>query len=42
VERDAATARALGLSSTPSFFVNGELYTDAYDAGSLVEALRGA
>ena len=42
VERDAATARALGLSSTPTFFVNGELYTDAYDAGSLVDALRGA
>jgi len=40
VERDAATARALGLSSTPAFFVNGEHYTGAYDAGSLVEALR--
>jgi protein-disulfide isomerase len=41
VERDAASARALGLASTPSFFVNGALHTDAYDAGSLVAALRG-
>jgi len=41
VERDAASAQALGLTSTPAFFVNGELHTDTYDAGSLVEALRG-
>jgi protein-disulfide isomerase len=41
VERDAASAEALGLSSTPAFFVNGVHYTDAYDAGSLVAALRG-
>ncbi len=32
---------ALGLSSTPAFFVNGVHYADAYDAGSLVAALRG-
>jgi Na+:H+ antiporter, NhaA family len=41
VERDAASAEGLGLSSTPAFFVNGVHYTDAYDAGSLVAALRG-
>ena len=41
VERDAASAEALGLSSTPAFFVNGVHYADAYDAGSLVAALRG-
>jgi NhaA family Na+:H+ antiporter len=41
VERDAASAAALGLSSTPAFFVNGVQHTDAYDAGSLVAALRG-
>jgi protein-disulfide isomerase len=41
VERDVASAEALGLSSTPAFFVNGVHYTDAYDAGSLVAALRG-
>jgi NhaA family Na+:H+ antiporter len=41
VERDLASARALGLSSTPAFFVNGVQHTDAYDAGSLVAALRG-
>jgi len=40
VERDAASARALGISSTPSFFVNGTLYADTYDAGSLVSALK--
>ena len=42
VERDAASAQALGLTSTPAFFVNGKLHTDAYDAGSLVDALRGS
>jgi len=41
VARDAATARALGLSATPVFFVNGVQHTDTYDAGSLVAALRG-
>jgi protein-disulfide isomerase len=41
VERDAASAAALGLSSTPAFLVNGVQHTDAYDAGSLVAALRG-
>ena len=40
VERDAASARALGISSTPAFFVNGVLHDDAYDAGSLVAALK--
>ncbi len=40
VARDAASAHAAGISSTPAFFVNGELYADSYDAGSLVEALR--
>ena len=41
VERDLATAQALGLSSTPAFFVNGAQHLDTYDAGSLVAALRG-
>jgi protein-disulfide isomerase len=40
VERDAATAQALGLRSTPAFFVNGVLHADSYDAGSLVAALK--
>ena len=40
VQRDADSARALGISSTPAFFVNGELHTDSYDAGSLVAALK--
>ena len=41
VERDAASAQALGLSATPAFFVNGVQHADAYDAGSLVAALKG-
>jgi protein-disulfide isomerase len=41
VARDAASARAMGLTGTPAFFVNGVLHGDAYDAGSLVAALRG-
>ena len=40
VEHDAATAHALGISSTPAFFVNGVLHDGAYDAGSLVAALK--
>src|SRR4051794_143731 len=39
VARDAAPARAAGVTSTPTFFVNGERHTDAFDARSLVEAL---
>ena len=34
--------RALGISSTPAFFVNGVLHADSYDAGSLVAALKDA
>jgi Na+:H+ antiporter, NhaA family len=41
VERDLGSAHALGLTSTPAFFANGVQHTDAYDAGSLVAALRG-
>jgi protein-disulfide isomerase len=40
VERDAAAAAALGLTSTPAFFLNGVLHTGAYVAGSLFVALR--
>jgi predicted DsbA family dithiol-disulfide isomerase len=39
VARDAESARAAGVTSTPGFFINGERYEDAYDAGSLVAAL---
>jgi Na+:H+ antiporter, NhaA family len=41
VELDAQDAAALGLRSTPVFFVNGVQHTGSYDAGSLVAALRG-
>jgi protein-disulfide isomerase len=40
VERDAAGARAAGIAATPAFIVNGRRHADAFDAGSLVEALQ--
>jgi protein-disulfide isomerase len=39
VARDADAARANGVNATPAFFVNGERHEEAFDAGSLVEAL---
>jgi Na+:H+ antiporter, NhaA family len=39
VARDSGAAARAGITGTPGFYVNGELYTDVYDAGSLVEAL---
>jgi Na+:H+ antiporter, NhaA family len=39
VERDAEGARAAGLTSTPTFIVNGRVHAGSFDAGSLVEAL---
>ena len=41
VERDLESAARAGLSSTPAFYVNGRPHEGTYDAGSLVEALRG-
>ena len=41
VDADLESARRAGLSGTPAFFVNGRLYADTYDAGSLAAALRG-
>jgi protein-disulfide isomerase len=38
VQRDAALAT--GVSSTPTFFINGELYEGSYDLHSLVRAIR--
>jgi protein-disulfide isomerase len=40
VEADLESARRAGLTGTPAFYVNGRLHADAYDAGSLVAALR--
>lgn len=39
VERDVRSAAASGARGTPTFFVGGRLHADAYDAGSLVDAL---
>jgi protein-disulfide isomerase len=41
IARDVASAEASGATGTPTFFVNGERFYGAYDAGSLVEALEG-
>ncbi len=41
VEEDRQTGEASGVTGTPAFFVNGVLHTEAFDAGSLVAALRG-
>ena len=40
VARDADGARAEGIAATPAFIVNGRHHADAFDAGSLVEALE--
>ena len=40
VARDVASGRASGVKGTPGFFANGRLHQGAYDAGSLVAALR--
>ena len=39
VRRDLESGRALGVTGTPAFFVNGTLHTESFDARSLVEAL---
>jgi protein-disulfide isomerase len=41
VQEDFETGQASGVTGTPAFFVNGVLHTEAFDAGSLVAALRG-
>jgi protein-disulfide isomerase len=40
VDHDVATGRASGVAGTPAFFANGVRVEGAFDAGSLVEALR--
>ncbi len=40
VAHDLETGRASGVAGTPAFFANGVRVVGAFDAGSLVEALR--
>jgi formate-nitrite transporter family protein len=40
VERDIRSAAESGATGTPTFFVNGARHYGAYDASSLIEALR--
>jgi NhaA family Na+:H+ antiporter len=41
IEADEASGRRSGVTGTPAFFLDGRLHDGAFDAGSLVEALRG-
>ncbi len=40
VERDVRSAAASGASATPAFFANGTHVSGAFDAASLIRALR--
>jgi Na+:H+ antiporter, NhaA family len=40
VARDVRSARAAGLSGTPSFFVNGRRHRGGYDAQTMIAALE--
>jgi protein-disulfide isomerase len=42
VDRDLASGRASGVMGTPAFFADGRLHADAFDARSLVDALRAS
>jgi Na+/H+ antiporter NhaA len=42
VAEDVASADASGVSGTPSFFINGRRYRDAYDLQTLSDAVRAA
>ena len=42
VDRDIASARASGVTFTPTFFINGLRYDGAWDQHSLAEAMLGS
>jgi protein-disulfide isomerase len=39
VDEDIQSGKSSGVKSTPTFFINGELYNDAWDLDSLLGAL---
>jgi Na+/H+ antiporter NhaA len=42
IAEDVASADASGVAGTPSFFINGTRYDDAYDLATLTAAVRAA
>ncbi len=42
VRDDMLDAEAMGITSVPTFFINGRRHTGPYDAQSLIRALRAA
>ena len=42
VAEDVASGKASGVCETPTFFINGALHEDSWDADTLAEALRAA
>jgi protein-disulfide isomerase len=42
VERDRESGVRSGVTGTPAFFANGRLVAGAFDAGSLIEAIRSS
>ena len=42
IHRDGASAKASGVDTTPTFFINGELYTGPRDYASLFAAIQTA
>jgi len=42
IAADTSDARSIGVSGTPTFFVNGRRHYGAYDIGTLSDAVRAA
>ena len=42
VQTDLESGEKSGVQGTPTFYVDGQMHSGAYDAGSLIEAVDGA